>query len=303
MQIWLRPQAASPPSLMSASGNNVGYGQQFTVTANATSPLGATLTYAWTGATGTGNTATATSQAATFTPSKMLSSGSPDYSGGAFGGATALASDPGGYISPYAINSRFEVLPINADTRGTKTVSVSVNDGQGGVTTASVTVNSAAPNPGVKQVAIGNAVYMNSGVTTTSSTWSVTNPDGSAGTISTVSGTTRIAYFTPTVEGKYVVSFVSGTAPAKSLNVFAGKYAGAITGGGYITLNTLDKTAPGNKFGQMANNPIWYDTATFGSSPTFTDWPTVTPNGNCTGCHDGFDRYRCIYAMVKDRSC
>jgi len=244
-----------PTSLtLVASGNNVGYNQAFTLTANATDPNGDTLSYVWTGATGTGSTATATSQ--TFAS--------------AMGGTPAPSTDPGGFVSPYVQDNRFGILPINADTRGAKAVTVKVSDGQGGSTSASVTVNSAAVQAGVRQVAVGIPVYLNSGITNSmNAVWTGTDPNAAAVTLSTAGTGTRNPWFVPAVEGAYVIS--SGT---KTMTIYAGKFVGAITGGGYTTKTFT--TANGMWYG-------WVPSST-SSSITYTNWPTVAADG-CANCH------------------
>jgi hypothetical protein len=257
--------SGKPTVTLTASSNNVGYGVDFTVAANATSPLGLPVTYTWTGLKTASTTSTGTATSVTLTA--------------AMAGVAAPASDPGGYTTPFDIARRLQIMPVNPDTRGAKAVKVTVDDGQGGSTAVTVTVNSAASNAAVGQVPVGRITYMaNANPNSTgTNTWSLTNPDGTAGTITLVSGTNRYAYFTPTVEGKYTVNVVSATTNS-SIPVFAGTFQGAIAGGGVVS-----KTMTGD----LANNAMWYDTATYGSAPTFTNWPTITQASACGSCHDG----------------
>ena len=269
--VTLAEAAGGKPSVaLVASGNNVGYGQDFTVTATATSPLGATLSYSWTGlkTSSTTNTGTATSQS--FASS--------------LAGVAAPANDPGTYTSPFIQDTRFGVLPTNADTRGTKSVTVKVDDGQGGITSVSVSVNSAPVQAGVKQVAVGIPVYLNSGITASvNAVWSLTPATGSALTatsISTVGTGTRNPWFTPDVEGAYVVT----ATPGGSMTIYAGKFVGAISGGGYTT-KTFSKTDP--KAGMFFDTTAatWWGAGQ--TSATYTNWPTVTQASSCGNCHDG----------------
>ncbi len=247
--------SGAPSVTVTASANDVGYGQPFSVTANATSPLGLSLSYTWTGATGSGNTATATSQ--TFAS--------------ALGGTTNQNDVPA-----FKQDSRFGILPINADTRGTKTVSVTVSDGQGGSTSASVTVNSAAPQSGVRQVATGIPVFLNSGVNNdTTTVWNPVSFGTTTIALSTAGTGTRNPWFVPTAEGAYVVSTSTGS----NITIYAGNFVGAITGGADVT-KTITSTQK-NLWSSM-----WLGTVPTGvSSVTYTNWPTVTANSNCSGCH------------------
>ncbi len=268
--VTLAEAASGAPSVaLVASGNDVGYGQDFIVTATATSPIGATLSYSWTGlkTASTTNTGTATSQSFAS----------------AIAGAPAPSTDPGSYVSPFSPETRLGVLPINADTRGAKSVSVKVSDGQGGVTSASVSVNSAVPQPGVRQLTLGVAAYINSGSSSTTQTWSLNPPACSALTASSIStastGTVQIASFTPDCEGAYGVVSSSGT-----LTVYGAKFVGALQGATSVANAYTTKTI-------SASDPqwdgIWITIPAGASSVTYTDWPTVTNmfNSNCTACH------------------
>jgi hypothetical protein len=249
-----------PTVTIAASGQNVGYGNPFNLTATATSPLGNTLSYAWSGATGTGTTATATATS--------LST--------AMGGIPAPSSDPSGYVTPYTQEARFGMLPITADTRGAKSVSVTVNDGQGGSTTASITVNAAGIQTGVKTVAVGLPVYMNSGIANdTTTTWTVVGPATSPTySASTALSPGRNPSFQPDVIGQYVVTTGTGT----TMTLYAGSYAGAISGGSYVS-KTITNTDP-------LWNGMWITVPSVGSSVTYTNWPVVTSDPGCLGCHN-----------------
>ncbi len=269
--------ASGKPSVTVTANQNVGYGQQFAVTATATSPIsGVNFTYAWTGINGTSTVNTATATSVSFAT--------------AMGGVAAPASDPGSYVSPFIQENSFGVLPINDDTRGQKTVKVTVNDGQGGSNSASVTVFSAGVQGGVKAVAVGLPVYMNSGIasdqtTTDVSGWTLVTPSStSTATLSTAGTSARNPWFVPDVVGQYVVTSSSGTV----MNIYAGTYSGAITAAsttaGNYTTKTFSKTDP--KAG------MWFDTtaATWWgagqTSATYTNWPVVTPDQGCLFCHN-----------------
>jgi hypothetical protein len=255
-------EAASgqPTVTVAASGQNVGYGNPFNLTATATSPNGYPLSYVWSGATGTGTTATATATSLTT----------------AMAGVAAPSSDPYGYVTPYSQENRFGILPITADTRGAKSVSVTANDGHGGSTKASVTVNAAGIQTGVKAVAVGLPVYMNSGIANdTTTTWTVTGPASSPTySVSTALSAGRNPSFMPDVVGQYVVTTGTGT----TLTLYAGTYAGAISGGAYVS-KKITNTDP--KWDSM-----WITVPSTGSSVTYTNWPVVTPDSGCLSCHN-----------------
>ena|GEM_PF-2175284 len=264
-------EAASgyPTVAVVASGQNVGFNASFGVTATATSPNGYAMSYTWSGATAGNPTTTATGTTVSLTT--------------ALAGTAAPGSDPGGYTSAYTQELRFGILPLSADTRGAKSVSVTANDNHGGKTTASVTVYAAGVQPGVKAVAMGVPVYMNSGIANdTTSTWTVLGPASSPTySVSTSLSAGRNPFFTPDTVGSYVVTKTS--APAASMTIYAGTYAGAISGGSYAS-KTFSKTDP--KAG------MWFDTtntaywASGASSATYTNWPVVTPDSGCLGCHN-----------------
>lgn len=232
-------KTGAPTVTIAASGQDVGYGSSFTVTANATDPNGDKVTYSWTGATGTDTTATgATVSLAT-----------------ALAGSAAPASDPGGYITAYTQESRLGVLPINSDTRGAKTVTVKADDGRGQSTSASVTVYATGLQPGIKTVAVGVPVYLNSGSNSTTNTWTVTPPAGSAVAATLPAG--RNPFFVPDVVGKYTVATSVSATP---IDIYAGKWIGVISGGSYVTKVVSGKT--------------------------YTNYPQVSTDAACAVCHN-----------------
>lgn len=291
-------KTGAPTVTVTASGQNVGYGANFTVTANATDPDGDTISYVWTGATGTDTTATGTTDSLTK----------------ALGGTAAPSSDPGAYITAFTQRTRLEVLPINPDTRGAKSVTVKADDGKGQSTSASVSVYAAGIQPGINTVAVGVPVYLNSGSTSTTvtTTWSLTPAAGSA-LATTALAAGRNPMFVPDVAGQYVVTATTGTA-VNSMTIYAGKWVGVISGGSYTT-KVISGTTYTN-YPQVASDPaclVCHDNVT--APNKFTPWQNtghanffatgiegITSNsGTCTPCHlvgydasaeaanDGFD--------------
>ncbi len=174
------------------------------------------------------------------------------------------------------------VLPISPDTRASVTVKVTVTDSLGGVVNVGMPSTSplyaAAVQTGVKDVAIGAPVYLNSGHAAPWA-WTLTPPAGSAATLS--SAAEQYPFFVPDVAGKYTVK--EGT---KTSDIWAGKFVGIIAGGTVTTKtfnlnNELDREKSG----------MWYDTtataywAAGATSATYTNWPVVTPDSGCAACH------------------
>ncbi|HUI67189.1 MAG TPA: carboxypeptidase-like regulatory domain-containing protein [Nitrospirota bacterium] len=261
----LQTAASGQPSVtLAASGQNVGFSVPVTLTATATSPKGASLSYAWS----SGAKANAiVTQATATTPSLAT----------ALGGTAAPSTDPGGYVSAYVQENRIGVLPFNSDTRGTIAPAVTVTDGMGGSTKVSVSINSVGLQPGLKNVAIGLPVYLNSGSTSTTTTWTVTGPSSSATySTSTSIGTGQNPSFTPDVQGKYVVT----ATPGGTINIYAGKWVGVID---------AENTAVYTSKTVTTANSMWYSWApsSTSSSQTYTNWPVIQADWACGFCHNG----------------
>ena len=256
--------SGQPSVTLAASGQNVGFSRPVTLTATATSPKGAALSYAWS----SGAKANAiVSQATATTPSLTT----------ALGGTAAPSTDPGGYVSAYVQENRMGVLPFNADTRGTIAPAVTVTDGMGGSTKVSVSINAVGVQPGIKDVVLGLPVTLNSGTTSATTAWTVTGPATSATySVSTSIGTGRNPSFTPDVQGKYVVT----ATPGGSMNLFAGKWVGVIDANNASVYATKTVTAA---------DPMWYTWApsSTSSSQTFTNWPVIQTDWACGFCHNG----------------
>jgi len=216
----LSEAASAKPSLaISFTGQDFGYGQTVTLTANGTSPTGSTLTYKWSNGSsgglgsvaGNGATATVTLPTMTQAMARRLEDG-------------VTASQ---YISGYVPESRFGILPILTDTRGEMSVSVSASDGRGQSAAASVTLDSASIQTGVHNVPINARVYLNSGHDS-GNAWTLSAPAGSSAALD--DATARFPSFVADVKGKFTVT-ESGGGTVNSMDIYCGDWVGAIAGG------------------------------------------------------------------------
>jgi len=249
VSVTMNESASSKPTLtVVAAGTDIGYGNTIAVTATASSPLGDTLTYKWanTGAYGLG-TVTGTGTSGTIQTPTILQANAPQGS---------IAA--GNWISGYNIPATFGVLPVMSDTNGSTTATVTVNDGYGQSTSASVSITAASPQNGTHNAAVGTRVYLNAGtgVLTDGGTvaWVLTPPIGSS---STLDNTAAIyPSFVPDKAGTYTAALTYG-GTTKTMAIYAGGWVGAIDGSGVTVTNTQNGTVP------------------FGF------------NATCTGCHLG----------------
>lgn len=224
------PTTGSITVTITADADEIGFGNTVAVHATATSPSGAPLTYTWKNV-----AAASTTKDATVKTPELAT---------VLAGTAAPSSDPGGYYGAFKQEDRIGVLPINPDNRGAVTASVTVSDGVATPVTASVTVYAAGVSTGLRNVPTGVPVFLNSGHADPSA-WTLTAvPAGSKAALSKAS--TRNASFTPDVAGKYTVA-----EGGKSMDIYAGTWAGAISGG----------------------------------SEDAKGLPTVTADANCTVCH------------------
>ena len=307
--------------------NEVGYGNTVGLTAQATSPSNATLSYKWSASysvnPGTGSPALSSTSGTSTTVTL------PTLTQALGGVAAASSSVTGAYpytfngttsyftVSPFTPELRIGVLPITADTRGTVSTTVAVSDGNGGTTSVSVTSNAAAVQPGVRAVAIGLPVYLNSGHTG-ANTWTLTTPTGSKATLNAATAATTVpisattsaaasqqfSWFVPDIAGSYTVTDSSNTATLNTVTIYAGTYLGVITGGGETTqaINATGFTPVTNTSTVVSNymsayegvllaNPssgrvsnLW--AALWGTAgTTYSNWPTVSVNSLCLDCH------------------
>jgi hypothetical protein len=224
------PVTGSITVKLSADADEIGFGGTVAVHAAATSPGGAPLTYAW-------------KNVAAPSSAKDATLKTPDLAS-VLAGTAAPSSDPGGYYGALKQDDRIGILPINPDNRGPATASVTVSDGINTPVTASITVYAAGVSTGLRTVPTGVPVYLNSGHADPSA-WTLTAfPAGSKAALA--NATTRNASFTPDLVGTYTVK-----EGAKSMDIYAGTWVGAISGG----------------------------------SEDAKGLPSVKPDAACTGCH------------------
>jgi hypothetical protein len=268
------PATGSVTVVLSADADEIGFGNTVAVHAKATSPSGATLTYAWKNIAAPSTTADATVK-------------TPELAA-VLAGTAAPASDPGGYYGKFTQEDRMGVLPINPDNRGPVTASVTVSDGVG-TATASVTVNAAGIATGLRNVAVGQPVYLNSGHADPNAWTLASAPSGSKAVLA--KATTRNASFTPDVAGKYTVQEGS-----RSMDIYAGTWAGAI-GSGSEDAKGLPSVQPDSVCMVCHSVPaIAPDNFTaWAQTPHATFFATgvngLTSNGaTCVSCHTvGYD--------------
>ena len=271
LSVAMNEAASGKPSLsLAVAGDDFGFGAQVPITATAADPNGDTLTYTWSnttaplvGAVGGDGTVTMPTMAQAF-------AFRPD------------PSNPGAFISGYTLEDRFGIIPISTDTRGQMTAKLTVSDGRGQSTSASITLDAASTADSVKNVPIGQRIYLNSGHDAANA-WTLTVPAGSTAVLD--DPTLRTPSFVPDVKGTYVLA-----EGANTMTIYSGRYRGAIAGGS------------GNSI-QVDSECLLCHQGTFTDAPPdiFTPWLGTAHaqtfvnavNGNfgpffgtaCLGCH------------------
>ncbi len=212
LTVAMNESASGRPSvLLAATGDDFGYGAQVPIAVTAADPNGDSLTYTWTNATGPVLGAVSTEGIVTMPSMDEAFSSRVD------------PANPGAFISGYKIEDRFGIIPISTDTRGQVTASVKVSDGRGQSTTASITVNAASTADNVKNVPVGQRIYLNSGHDE-GNAWTLTVPAGSTAVLD--DATLRTPSFVPDVKGVYTLA-----EGANTMTVYSGRFRGAIAGG------------------------------------------------------------------------
>ena len=220
-------------------------------------------------------------------------------------GSVTVPADPN-FVTAFAPQTFVgipRVMPINADTRGTVSPKLVVTDSLGGTVTASmapilgadgksvissVALYAAAVQPEVADVALGEPVYLNSGIAASPWAWTLTVPSGSKAVFKDSGKTTstvQYPMFVPDVVGAYTVQ-----QGAKTTIVYVDTFKGVVT-------NTSSAASYTTKSFNLANpldadkSGIWFDTTVTAywpagaTSATYTNWPVVVPDSNCTACH------------------
>jgi hypothetical protein len=201
--------------------------------------------------------------------------------------AGTIVPADGNFVAKFVPENRFGVLPLLADTRAAVTPQLVVTDSLGGTVTvrmpATQPLYATGVQPGVKDVAIGEPVYVNSGHDG-GSAWTLTKPTGSQAALS--STTDRYPFFVPDVVGAYTL-----TEGANSMVIYAGNFVGVVansSSAASYTTKIFDLNNPEDK----DKAGMWYDTSNTAywpngptGSTTYTNWPVVVPDSGCTTCH------------------
>jgi hypothetical protein len=279
LAVTMNESASGKPSIsLAAPTDDTGYGAAVALVATASDPNGDALAYAWANTTWPVlGSITGSGANATFTMPTI-------------GEAFAFRPDsqnPGQFIHGYVIEDRFGILPIITDTRGQVTAKVTVDDGRGQSASASLTFNAASVTDPVRNVPVGQRIYVNSGHDTANA-WTLAGPTGSQAAFD--DATSRTPSFVVDRVGEYTVS-----EGGHSLVVTVGTWRGAIAGGSGDTV-TIDSECKLCHQGTFQNKPPdmftpWQGT---GHATMFTRGINgdISPyySGDCIGCHTvGFD--------------
>lgn len=282
LTVAMNESASGRPSVLLAStGDDFGYGAQVPISVTAADPNGDSLTYTWSNA--TAPTLGAVGAAGAVGNEGIVTMPSMDE---AFASRIDPAN-PGAFISGYKVEDRFGIIPVSTDTRGQVTAKVTVSDGRGQSTTASITVNAASVADNVKNVPVGQRIYLNSGHDATNA-WTLTVPAGSTAVLD--DPTLRTPSFVPDVKGVYTLA-----EGANTMTVYSGRYRGAIAGGSgdTIQIDSECTLCHGASFTDAAPDIFtpWLGTR---HAQTFVDGVNgklgTHFNGDCLSCHtSGFD--------------
>lgn len=206
--------SGKPSVALAAPGDDVGYGATVALTATAGDPNGDPLTFTWSNATAPAlGAVTGSGASGSMTMPTMAAAFEfrPD------------PTNPGQFISGYKLEDRFGVVPIVTDTRGQITASVTVADGRGQTTKASITVNAASVSGGLRDVAVGQRIYVNSGHDAANS-WTLVPEPGSAAVLDDAGS--RTPSFVVDRAGTYTV-----TEGGITMTITAGAWVGMLAGG------------------------------------------------------------------------
>lgn len=276
LSVAMNEAAGGKPSIsLGVAGDDFGYAAQVPLIVTASDPNGDTLTYTWSngtvpplGTVGSNGTVTMPTMAQAFAYR-------PD------------ATNPGAFISGYTLEDRFGVVPVSTDTRGQITATVTVSDGRGQSTSASISLDAASPADNTKNVPVGQRVYLNSGHDTANA-WTLTVPAGSTAALDDL--TLRTPSFVADVKGTYTLA--EGT---NTMTIYSGRYRGAIAGGSGNTIE-IDSECLLCHQGTFTDAPPDKFTPWMGTrhAQTFIDGINGTLSthfgGACLACHTtGYD--------------
>ncbi len=263
-------------SFAAVAGDDFGYGSTVVLAVSANDPNGDTVTYLWENATED------TPQLGTVTGTGT--SGSLTFPTMAQAFAPRVSSTDQADVSGYQLEDRFMMLPIFPDTRGAITAKVTVSDGRGQSSSVSLTLNAASVLTGLRNVAIGTRVYLNSGHDNANA-WTGTAPGGTAIVFDNASS--RTPSFLAASVGVFTVSEGSNAD-----NVTVGNWLGIITGGSGDTVafdTSCTQTCHNGIFAPDKFTP-WKDT---GHATIFTkgvNGGSGSSGASCLGCHTtGYD--------------
>lgn len=195
----------------------VGFGASVTVQAAATGGQG-TLTYKWTQTGGPAVTLSgATTDKLTFTTWGLVPSMGPE----------TFVDSTGATVPRVSFQGRMGALGVNPDQAGNYEFELAVTDADGRVTKSTAVVHAARPTTGLRNVPVGNPVYLQGDgdmVTPGKKTWawSITGPSGYTSNL--VDADKQFPHFTPTAKGVYTLT--EGT---KSFKVYAGNWLGTMS--------------------------------------------------------------------------
>lgn len=269
--------SGKPTLAISAPGDAVGYGASVNLSVTAGDPNGDTLTFEWANAgmpllgevSGNGNNGTV-----------ILPSMEEAFA------ARPNPANPGQFVAAYTLEDRLGVVPIMPDTRGTVSVRVTASDGRGQSASATLSISAASVTTGLRNVAVGTRIYLNSGHDGAQAWSLVSVPSGSTAALD--DPTRRTPSMVVDRAGTYQLS--EGT---RSLEVIAGDWQGAIAGGTGDTISVVEACTTCHS-GLIAPDMFtpWKET---GHATIFARGINGVAsdhyNASCMECHTvGFDR-------------
>ncbi len=282
-----------------------GYGANVTLTPTVTAPDyadGGGLTYAWKQTGGTPATLSASNTPSVSFTTLTLQSTKLE------GNANLVINTITNTAGPL-VPGRFGAMGISPDETGDYGLQLTVTDPAGHTVTASATVNATQASTGLANVPLGLPVFLqgdnvnDAGVITlsdggwaqTSWSWALTPPSGSTATLA--NPTTQFPSFTPDKPGTYTLS---ESVAGKTMNVYAGLYAG-ISGGGEAPGSGHDYQYQGCNLSchtggiavpyQLGSSPpdmfpVWAATAHAGAFASYIDGQIGQEFGaGCSQCH------------------